>query len=583
MRFILSLCTAFVLLGGPPRKVEAAFTDYEKLSCSVVCEKTAQIPTSIPEGAIEPVQPEKPLPNTLPSLAPLTPPLITPYYESPTNTQPPPVGNKVQVERIEVFGNTIFLKDIQRIVKQYEGRKLSFEQLLSIRSAITNLYVSHGYITSGAFLSVQDITDGVVRVQVLEGELEEITIQGLKRLRENYVLSRLATVKQSPVNLQQLVSKLQLLQLDPLFERVEAELVQGSSLQHSVLLIKLQEAPALNSSFKVDNYESPSIGSLGATAAISHNNILGFGDRLEIDAKFTRGINSYDFDYQFPINAQGGTVRLHYSNGSNRVIEPPFAPLNIKGQVQTYAVSFRQPIIRTPQTEFTLGLSADFSNSETFLLDDEPYSFSTGPENGVSRIRAIRFTQDWVNRQPNQVIAVRSQLNWGLGILGATVNDTGVDGRFLSWLGQVQWVRSLNAQRDAIVAMRAAAQLTGDSLLPLEQFSIGGINTIRGYRTNQRLADNGIVGSIEVQLPVLRSNSFGLLQIVPFLDAGVAWDNRDATTEMNTLVGTGLGLRWRRGSFTAQLDWGIPLVEVEGQGSSLQESGVYFSVEYNPF
>jgi hemolysin activation/secretion protein len=65
---------------------------------------------------------------------------------------------------------------------------------------------------------------------------------------------------------------------------------------------------------------------------------------------------------------------------------------------------------------------------------------------------------------------------------------------------------------------RVGAQLTPDSLLPLEQFSIGGIDTVRGYRQNQRVGDNGLVGSLEVALPIVRDRKgIGVIQLAPFL------------------------------------------------------------------
>ena len=231
-------------------------------------------------------------------------------------------------------------------------------------------------------------------------------------------------------------------------------------------------------------------------------------------------------------------------------------------------------------------MSGDLRRSQTYILDDEPFSFTIGPEKGESRVSAIRFSGDWVNRSSSRVLAARSQFSLGLDILDATVNDTGTDGRFFSWLGQFQWVQALNERKDTTLIASTAAQLTGDSLLPLEQFSIGGVDTVRGYRANQRVGDSGIFGSVEVRLPLIRDgDGFGLLQIAPFLDAGTIWNNNgDAIAGSNTLVSIGLGLRWQKGSrLSARLDWGIPLVPVAGQGDTLQDNGIYFSIRVQPF
>lgn len=142
-------------------------------------------------------------------------------------------------------------------------------------------------------------------------------------------------------------------------------------------------------------------------------------------------------------------------------------------------------------------------------------------------------------------------------------------------------MQSLNTKRDAVLVSNLAAQLTPDSLLPLEQFAIGGANSVRGYRTNQAVASNGFFGSIEARFPIIREESgFGLIQLTPFIDVGSIWG--DNLSE--TLVSTGLGVRWQLGNtLSARIDWGIPLISKVRLGDSLQDNGISFSLQVNPF
>lgn len=97
-------------------------------------------------------------------------------------------------------------------------------------------------------------------------------------------------------------------------------------------------------------------------------------------------------------------------------------------------------------------------------------------------------------------------------------------------MGQFQWVQSLG--KDFIGLARIATQLTPDSLLPLEQFSIGGVDTVRGYRQNQFVADNGITGSLEIRFPIVKDpGGFGTIQIAPFFDFGKVWNNKGAAVD----------------------------------------------------
>jgi hemolysin activation/secretion protein len=116
----------------------------------------------------------------------------------------------------------------------------------------------------------------------------------------------------------------------------------------------------------------------------------------------------------------------------------------------------------------------------------------------------------------------------------------------------------------------------------MEQFGLGGVDTVRGYRQNQLVTDNGILGSIEVRFP-LTSNP-NQLQLTPFFDIATGWNNQAPNPEKSTLVSLGLGLRWLvTSNLNLRLDYGIPLISVDNQGDSLQENGFYFSLNYQPY
>jgi hemolysin activation/secretion protein len=552
----------------------------------VIAQSTPPPGVTIPPTAPDAVEQTIPKPSESPRLLPGETPTLPPEPElqtPPTQESPevtPPSSNSIFIKKIEVLGNTVLQDKIAKLTQVYENREVTFEELLDLRSAIIQLYIQNGYITSGAFLpNNQDLSSGIVQIQVVEGEVEQIEIGGLRRLREGYVRSRIELATSTPLNQQRLEEALQLLQLDPLIERVNAELVAGSTPGSNILRVSLKEAPAFHAAFGVDNNQSPSIGSVQGSVEVSHDNVLGFGDRLAAQYSRTEGLDLYDINYTIPVNARNGTLSFRYNNGDSRIIEEDFRDVGIRSETQTYSLNFRQPITRTPTSEFALGLSLDLRRSQTYILDDIPFSFTEGPEDGESKVTVIRFSQDWVNRGTRRVLAARSQFSVGIDALDATINNTGTDGQFFSWLGQFQWVQQLSP-RNLLVA-RIDAQLTPDSLLSLERFSMGGVDTVRGYRQNQLVSDNGILGSVEVRVP-LTSNP-RVLQLAPFFEIGTAWNNRNIDPDPATIASLGLGLRWLiTPDLSLRLDYGIPLISVGERGNSLQENGLYFSVRYLP-
>jgi hemolysin activation/secretion protein len=138
---------------------------------------------------------------------------------------------------------------------------------------------------------------------------------------------------------------------------------------------------------------------------------------------------------------------------------------------------------------------------------------------------------------------------------------------------------------DTLLVLRSSFQLSANPLLSLEQFTLGGLYSVRGYRQDLLLTDNGVFASAEVRLPVLRVDSVrGVLQVAPFVDFGVAWNNPSnpiSTPNPNTLASIGLGLQWQMGGrLDVRLDWGIPLTQFEVQGSTLSQQELNFSVKY---
>ncbi|MBW4505164.1 MAG: ShlB/FhaC/HecB family hemolysin secretion/activation protein [Scytonematopsis contorta HA4267-MV1] len=530
---------------------------------------------------------EETIPKPLPSpTVPTTPAVPTiPIIPSPQQQKPPettfPSGEKFFVKKIIVNGYSVLGDDIIKLKKCYENRDVTFEELLELRSLITKLYVDNGYITSGAFLlDNPNLANGVVQIQVVEGELEDIKIFGLKRLQSGYVRSRIERLAGIPLNQKRLEEALQLLQIDPLIERINAELTAGSVPGNNILQVIITEAPAFHAGIVFANNQSPSVGSEQGSIFIAHDNLLGFGDRLSAEYALTEGLNIYDASYSVPINALDGKLSVRYSNNENRIIESQFRELGIRSEAETLSFSIRQPLIHKPDSEFTLSLALDLRRSQTFILDDIPYSFNEGPENGESKVTVIRFSQDWSQRNTTSILAARSQFSLGIGAFDATLNDTGTDGRFFSWLGQFQWVQRLSPR--ILMLAKLNAQLTGDSLLSPEKISIGGVETVRGYRQNELVADSGVMGGVEVRIPLTSKEE--ILKLVPFFDFGTVWNNRGSNPDPQTLASLGLGLQWQPfNGLALRADYGIPLIGTNGGGRSLQDNGFNFSVRYQPF
>ncbi len=553
-----------------------------------------------PQTAQQPPQDIFRRPEENPPIAPETPQLIPPpeqLFPPPQTPNPQEVPNQfsgtIIVDSFTVDGSSVFSpKQLAAATEKFTKKPITFAELLQASEEITKLYRNQGYVTSAAFIRANqtfNVAGSAIKIQVVEGRLEDIQVTGLKRLNPNYIRSRLAIATNKPLNVNRLLEALQLLQLNPLVKTISAELASGSTPGAAVLDVKVVEALTFTAQVKLDNNRVPSVGSFQRQIQLNQANLLGLGDGLNIAYGNTDGSNDVNVSYNLPINAYNGTLGFSYNYTDSNVIEKPFDILDIQGTSQDFSLTLRQPIVETPTTEFALGVTASRRESDVGYLESligrrEGFPSPGANSEGKTNLSTLRFFQEWTNRNSQQVVAARSQFSFGLDVFDATTNSNSPDGRFFSWQGQAQWVRVLAP--DTLVLIRADAQLADRALVPLEQFGLGGQRTVRGYRQDLLLADNAFLSSLEFRYPILRlPDAGGVLQITPFVDYGTAWNRSgNANLDSSNLASVGLGLLWQSDRITARFDWGIPLTDVRSRNNTLQEDGLHFSLIYTqPF
>ncbi|MEL7508129.1 MAG: ShlB/FhaC/HecB family hemolysin secretion/activation protein [Cyanobacteria bacterium J06554_1] len=541
-------------------------------------------PLELPPSQDTVLPQDEPLPEPLPPQElPPADDLLEPSQEPLSQPSLPINDATFRIDRFEFINSTVFDDEkLQEVTDEFRGTSQTFADIAAAREAVTQLYIDSDYPTSGAIVPPQQIVDGVVVMEIVEGSLSEIVVRGTRRLQPSYIRSRIGLGAGAPLNVDNLVDRLQLLQLDPLVSTVSADLQASPQPGMNRLVVDVVEADSFGMTYTLDNNRSPSVGTVRHQLRATEGNLTGLGDRLSVRYTLTSGSDGVDADYTIPLSPYGTRLNLAVNLSDNEVIEEPFDVLEIDSDSDFYELTLDHPLWQTPTQELAIGLTASHQRSQTTLgLDDiGPTPLSAGADDeGRTRVSALRFFQEWTSRSPKQVLALRSQFNLGVDTFDATINDDAPDSRFFSWQGQAQWVNVLAP--DTLLLLKGSAQLTPDSLLSLEQLSLGGQSTVRGYRQNILSTDNGVSASAEVRFPVVRSTDT-LLQVAPFLDAGYGW-NVD-TDSPDPIVGVGIGLLLQREDLSARLDWGIPLIDPDTENNnSLQENGLYFSVQYSFF
>ncbi|MGF1461531.1 MAG: ShlB/FhaC/HecB family hemolysin secretion/activation protein [Leptolyngbyaceae cyanobacterium] len=516
-----------------------------------------------------PAEPQFPVPLPEDESAPPT---------APEPPLPPGAETPFAVTGITVIGSTVYDSDaLAAIVAPYENREVTLAELQRAADEITQLYLNDGYITSRAVISAQTVVDGVVQIDVLEGELEEILVEGTDSLKD-YVRVRIAQGGTRPLNQGHLEDQLRLLRVDPMFTSVEASLRAGSGVGQSRLIVRVEEVDTIGGSVFSDNYSSPSVGTVRIGSSLQFRNLAGLGDTLFGSATWTTtaGSKVYELGYRVPISPMNGTVLLRLTPNEFEITDPnqPTFDFGTEGSTDIYEVSVRQPLIRTPRDEFALSLGYRYRQGSTLI---------SGIITDATTTNVLSFGQDYVHRDTSGAWALQSQFRLGAEDVDETATTASSADDFFSWSGQVQRVQRLSA--DNLLLLQGSVQLSPDSLPGSEQFFAGGGLSVRGYDQNQRFGDNGIRFSIEDQIVVTR-NAAGLpeFQVAPYVDGAYLW-NADGSldvTDNNFLLGTGVGFLFNFAEgFDARADLAYPLIDI-AELSTDDPQGVrfYFNLGY---
>jgi hemolysin activation/secretion protein len=507
-------------------------------------------------------------------------------------------GARAHVDRIEVEGSSVFSpEELSAILAPFEGRALGSEELYRARDLVSQLYHDNGYITSGALLPDQEVADGVVVLQVIEGRLADVEVAGTERFKKSFFQDRLHWAGRTPVSLVRIEKALQLLQQHPLIERVSARLVPGDLRGESRLELKVDEALPAELELRASNDRSVSVGEFVGQAHASLANMVGVADKLSASFAVADGLYDFESEYSIPVNRFDTRFSVHFRNSRGKVVLDDFESLDIRSKSRTMGFAVEQPFLRDYGRDMSLGLIAELRTSETELRDRKFCTIAgkalagTGGASPVTdapdchpRVVPLRFFFQYQSSGQKSAIALRLMFTFGLDVLSATDNSNSVaDGQFFSWLGQLQYVYRLPASLlDTHLVARIDAQLASDPMLSLEKFSVGSARTVRGYKENQLVRDNGVAMSLELRIPILPGSRGPLrLSFVPFVDFGHAWDESGpAKLETDTIASLGVGLSFRLyEGIQGDLQYGGRLTGESGEnGSGLQQHGVYFRV-----
>lgn len=496
-----------------------------------------------------------------PEIEPSQTPVQVEDKRSPPSAAPATGGKAVRIDRFEFEGNTLLdPAELQAAVAGYVGRSLSLFDIYEAADKLTDLYVGKGYTLASVIVPAQRIGDGVVRLEVVEGRVGRIVVEGNRRYREGPILDYLTGVAPGyPYRGGALNAGLRRLNGLPGLS-TRAVLRPGEEFGSSDVIVLATEDDFSGTS-AVDNHGREDVGAFRFSANGTFNAPLMVEDQLQILGLVSQdGLLKYGFlSYSVPANIHGTRITLSYGEAQFEVKDVA----GLDGENKSGRIKLTHPVLRAPSTRLNLGLGLSNTTGDA---DIDGVALSGGTD-----LTLLELDADILHAWPG---GRTSQATLGLSgnfdqaefeeINPADPTDKPRDDqRFRAEL-DVLHLQVLPYRLDALI--RFAGVWSPDPLPDTQKFSLGGPGSVRGFPTSEVRGDRGVLGSITLRRPFTLGSvaMFGSV----FADSGtvtsldlprrVVINNVPSPSRTQSLSSLGLGVEGSYKRFTGKLDWAFP-------------------------
>ncbi|SDJ61133.1 Hemolysin activation/secretion protein [Bradyrhizobium sp. Rc2d] len=548
----MRLTNPYRLMGKSPSNYGDAFTPrIEKRHFLTTSVLLATIFTGIPQSfaqqanqpGFDPRQPEKYFENQTERETLNRPPVRLPTVGQPNtggDTKP-----QFVLRGIDVVGAHAVSRDrIATSYQSYLGKKVSQADLAAIAGAISDLYREAGFHLSRAIVPPQDIADGRVRIQVIEGAIVQAELKG-DGAEQFGVRPMLGPVlAEQPSRLATLERQLFLINGRPGVRITDTALEEIGGATGRFRLIVYLKTWHVFSSFGMDNLGSSSVGPWQTYATGAFNSYLTPGDTLAVNlstiANDPRELGFARMSYDAPVGVDG--VRLGASILYSAV-RPGDARRLDSDITTTEAFELRASVVplQSLSSSLTLTAATTFSNVSEHDLYGPWYN---------DHIRTASLTADYrlQDRFGGTNFATLSYRQ-GLDIFGASHFDDDL----LSRVGASSnfsvlnlWFTRYQTLNNAwSLKLSAASQTASRPLFTSQQFYLGGAAFGRGYGAAEISGDNGLAGSLELRFDQkLNFRYWTGYQLYAFGDAGAVWNDGYRLSDGLALTSAGVGVRF---------------------------------------
>jgi len=444
------------------------------------------------------------------------------------------------LNRIEVEGVNAF--DIQELLPLYNefiGEKISLDKIYVVAGKIGKKYTDGGYLLSRAVVPAQSIDNGVVKIQVIEGYIDQVVFEGIEtKLPPIFAHYSRALTSSKPLQVNDLERYLLLANDLPGYSFKSVMSASESQFGAAVLRLTPKTKP-YSGSLSVDNRGSEAAGPWQSLVELTaHNFLAEFGKTTVRYATVPTSPNELSY-FQLSesrvLNGEGLKAEVSLTKTNSVPDSDELKPLEVESGSRSFAINFSYPYIRTRTQNLSVSGGVTYRQTETSELGAEPSKDALY----AARVGLLWDSTDLFGGGGATITSFN--IKQGLDIGNARVTSRASaepNYTLLSILAR----RNQKLTDNLALGLQAGGQWSDANLPSAESPGLGGESTVRGFTPSEWSGDRSIYGSLELQYqPSLESLQNA--RFYTFYDVGRVSRNNTLPGEVaaNSARSTGLG------------------------------------------
>lgn len=434
---------------------------------------------------------------------------------------------KIETDPSEVLTT----EEISAITKDYIARPVTVKELYEMVNKINDLYASKGYATCGAVLEPQNIEQGVLKVTIIEGKNGQVEIYGNKSTKSKYITKYLHVGEGEIPNVN-VLNKEMLLFNATNDAQLRIMLKPGAKVGTTDYVLQVYEPKLHNFTVFMDNGGSYYTGEFRTGMFYNCKSLSGERDALSLGTIFSEGTKAVSTNYSRNIGNKGEKLYLGYSTNAVKQVRED-RDIYSKGHANVINLGYNRPVIVTEKmrTEVNAELSHQNSVSDTIYGNMRGNAVDDTLNDLTLSFSMINYGKSNVIYQKHSLIA---------GRVKQAPEMTSSESRSYELLKSSGLYQKVYEHGQSFTA-RGDLQLGRRNQPTQRSFSLGGMNSVRGYRENMLSADSGYNIGLEYATYL---NDKKNMQFFTFMDYGhLSGYARTSSEHDRELASLGIGLK----------------------------------------